>query len=527
MADTSTIGGSINGYATNIPFQGNQNIPVQSIAPVTPMSIPPVQYNPSQYTTAISNTQADISGGLAQATQQATDATANADQARSQGISLANLIYGEEANNVKDTAGVYNATGVNALYGQLQDLNAQATGLKNEASAIPIQNGLNYQGSAGTQGQVTSVNRDQLSQNALKALSLGQQYAIASGNYEKAKSYADQLIDTKYAAETARIDALKEQQSALDKYVLTPAQQKELEATKKKTDLEQKQLDQKIADDKEVSKLIIDASAVAPPDILAKAKEIQDKGGTATQVALSLGQYGADYLKNLAYKSQLETDKAQRANIYSQIGERNKVAIQSGDLASFQAPPIMNPVTGRPDPKGVVASIVKAGGSKLKGGQSALDVLTTLQSFADRNKDGKFPGLGLTSGFSEGLIGDRLASAAQIANKQDLNAINLKVQQWASGASLTAQQTAQVNELVPKVTDSDNLVKQKTNGLVNFMLQTVSSDLAGQGVNYAPGPVDLFGGFSSMGNGELLNQIPSLNPSSTQNLVDNKSFFNR
>lgn len=334
----------VNGFSTNqTPAQySNSNIPVSSIAPATPLNLPQAADTTPIYNSAITNTQADIAGGLAKATTAADQAKAETEQARNQGVSLANLIAGAEAGNVKDVAGTYSAQGVNTLFNQLQDLNAQATGLKNEAAAIPIQNALNYQGSAGTQGQVTSVNRDQLSQNALKALSLGQQYAIAEGNYNKAKNYADQIIDTKYAAETARINALKTQQAALDKYVLTPAQAKELEATKRKTDLEAKILDEKIANDKEVSKLIVDASQFAPADVLQKARDIQNKGGTPTEVAIALGQYGADYMKNQLLKEQLKTEAAQRSKIYSDI------SVNNAQMAKLKAETgaITDPVTG-------------------------------------------------------------------------------------------------------------------------------------------------------------------------------------
>jgi hypothetical protein len=82
--------------------------------------------------------------------------------------------------------------------------------------------------------------------------------------------------------------------------------------------------------------------------------------------------------------------------------------------------------------------------------------------------------------------------AESVQNRGYLDAINLKVQQWASGASLTKQQTDQVNRLTPKATDTDANVRIKMNNLTNFMNQQVAGTLASQGVEYIPEKVNLF-----------------------------------
>lgn len=73
-----------------------------------------------------------------------------------------------------------------------------------------------------------------------------------------------------------------------------------------------------------------------------------------------------------------------------------------------------------------------------------------------------------------------------------VDAINLKVQQWASGASLTKQQIDQVNKLVPAKDDSDRTFKTKLTNLVNFMNQQIKSSLQSEGIDYQPQTVDLF-----------------------------------
>ena len=129
-----------------------------------------------------------------------------------------------------ETASLYGSTGVNNLAAQLRQLNAQATGLQNEAQAIPIANRMAYKGSAGTDNQVQNVNYDQLQQNALKALSLGQQAAIAKADYDTAKSYADQMVDAKYSQMEANLKSKEIQLNWAMKLNLEPAQKKAAEA---------------------------------------------------------------------------------------------------------------------------------------------------------------------------------------------------------------------------------------------------------------------------------------------------------
>lgn len=218
-------------------------------------------------------------------------------------------MQGQDLINARDTSGA------TKLYNQLSDINAQAVGLQNEAQAIPIANRMNYQkgGIAGTDSQVNNVNYDQLQQNALKALSLGQQAAIVSGQYDKAKNYADQIVNAKYDKIKADIDAKLSNLQSLEKYTLAPAEKKVAEATTARLNKEKQDAEKKIADEKAVSDMIIQASPVAPADVLARAKAIQAKGGSAMEVASALGVYGDDYLAREKIKSEIKKMDADAA----------------------------------------------------------------------------------------------------------------------------------------------------------------------------------------------------------------------
>ena len=79
-----------------------------------------------------------------------------------------------------------------------------------------------------------------------------------------------------------------------------------------------------------VNNMLIEASPVAPPDVIAKATKIKNEGGSAIQVAAALGKYGGDFLKNELLKEQIKTqvsnrttDELQRKKLQAEINSIN------------------------------------------------------------------------------------------------------------------------------------------------------------------------------------------------------------
>ena len=266
-----------NGYSTNLsPSQTISTASMGSTQPTIPIT------NPINTVPSTAPVFSDLAGQEAQAKSAYEQANA---QAKQESTDIANYksLLGMKG---EDTVSTYDTQGVTKLYNQLSDINAQAVGLQNEAQAIPIASRMNYQkgGIAGTDSQVNNVNYDQLQQNALKVLSLGQQAAIVSGQYDKAKNYADQMVNAKYDKIKANIEAKLANLQAIEKYTLSPAEKKVAEATTARLNKEKQDAEKKQADEKDVAKLIIDASPVTA-DVLARAKAIQAKGGSAMEVA--------------------------------------------------------------------------------------------------------------------------------------------------------------------------------------------------------------------------------------------------
>jgi len=133
---------------------------------------------------------------------------------------------------------------------------------------------------------------------------------------------------------------------------------------------------------------------------------------------------------------------------------------------------------------------------------NALGVVTALKSLADAHPDGNFPGVNPINTFLDIKIPftdtnlipfrDTLKRDASVQTGGYINAINLKVQQWASGASLTKQQTEQVAKMTPAKDDSDRIFRTKINNLTNFMLEQVGSTVQSEGISFTPEKVNLF-----------------------------------
>jgi hypothetical protein len=166
-----------------------------------------------------------------------------------------------------------------------------------------------------------------------------------------------------------------------------------------------------------------------------------------------------------------EAEKAEREN-----------AATDGTTAS-----IINPLTGKPDPTSYFTSVIKSSGAKDNTNLQAIGgVIAAVQALAEANPSGEFPGIGIFNS------PDILKSPEGVANNSYVDAVNLKVQQWASGASLTKQQTEAVARLTPKRGDSYAQIKSKTNALANFMMTQAQGTLASQGVTFTPQSVDFF-----------------------------------
>lgn len=130
-----------------------------------------------------------------------------------------------------------------------------------------------------------------------------------------------------------------------------------------------------------------------------------------------------------------------------------------------------------------------------------LGVINANADLANLRPDGNFKGVSPLNSFLDAKIPftnigipfrEAFRSEEGAENTGYIEAVNLKVQQWASGAALTTEQTKQVGRFTPRKNDTDEQVRTKLNNLTNFMLTQAQSQLQSEGINFVPAKVDLF-----------------------------------
>ena len=434
----------------------SNTISTDSLKSINPINITQPVDTSASYLSSINNATSDLQGSL-------NTAQANVDQQNKQAIadsgSIANL-QASLGGKVQDTANTYNTTGVTSAYNQLADLNAQATGLKNEASAIPIQIQNQSLGQGVTDRGAAPIETARLRENALKALSLGQQAAIASANYDKAKNYADQIITAKYAGIEADITAKKTNLDALDKYTLTPAQEK-LKATQQALLTKQTQ---DIAEAKQTQKDLQNLSlSIAKNGAPTKVMDSITNAKSFNDAIIA----ASPYLQSAADKADTSYKIAQTAKIYSDIQQSAETAGSNLDpsqsLAYAQEYASTGKIpTGIPKggfgkvsqwakelPKQTGEIVSTATGVHPAQDSTYADALSSLSSVVKLAQDLKIQDKSRIGGLISGTLGAITGSEAQSKYLSTRGQIVDLLSRARSGAALTENEVKTYEDMLP------------------------------------------------------------------------------
>lgn len=300
-----------NNYTVAVP----STISTATLSAPTTLPVTQPQYNTSGQQSLASQAGAYVNTATT-AAEQALQAEQDALKASQTDVGR---LLTDAGNKGTDIASQYNqqdATGqsVNSLAAKLRQLSARS-------NALSIDNLAKSQGEINkatgqniTQSAVTRNTADATRENLINQASIAMESAIVNADYQSAKSYADQMVDAKYDKLEANTKAaLFNLENNKERF--TAAEKKVAEATTARLLKEQRKYEEDKANEKDVAKLIIDASPVAPPDVLARAKAIQDRGGSATEVATALGVYGGDYLARQKIKAEIKKIEGETAKI--------------------------------------------------------------------------------------------------------------------------------------------------------------------------------------------------------------------
>lgn len=304
----------------------------------------------------------------------------------------------------------------------------------------------------------------------LNAQAIGKQ-----GDIQLARQFVDDAVNARYAPYKERIETGRMQLESLKPF-LSRAEQKQAKTLDIKVNQAIKEIDRVSAFQTKLLNNAIEAQASPSViDAIMRGSSIQEIAKAGRGYEMSRAEKLENQLKGL----QLSKMGAEISKLYSEM--------QSGKLPALT--PEQSKVIAQTDPVGYFSSVIKSSGVKGSASLEALlGVIGAAKDLADYGtQKGGFKGsapIRFTPGVFKG--------EQQLTTQGNINAINLKVQQWASGASLTEAQTKQVKRFTPDKNDTDKQIKTKLNNLTNFMMEQGRSSLANQGVNIEIPKIDLF-----------------------------------
>jgi len=311
----------------------NNVITPQNLAPETPTQLSKTQPDTTNYGGVIGGVGESIANDLNFLTGKVNTQEQNLAQGQNDISSLIRNISGQgnELLAEQDRQGVNTETEkYNSLQQTLLDLQGQATSLNREAQAIPLQVQAENKNQLATSQRTDVVTTERLRDNALRALSIAQQsdiaFATATGSQirlKAAQDKANQIVEMKYAPLKAELE-IKKQNYEFNKDILERFDKKRAEALGIALKKEEREIEKAEENEKAIEKMLLDATPNAPANIIASANAVKQRGGSALEVAQALGKYGGDYLKTELLKQQIETEKAQRSKIYTDIAKTKR-----------------------------------------------------------------------------------------------------------------------------------------------------------------------------------------------------------
>lgn len=507
MATTLDKNGNVlqDGYSTNLSPTEYNTISSSSLAPQKQVTIPAPTTDTTNYNGIIAPITQGIADSYTTTNQQYQDLLRQQQQAGQEQVDLMGLLTGKTADlqTAQDQAGVNaEAENLRKYTEQLANINAQASSLNREAQAIPIANRLTYKGTAGTENQVQNVNYDQLQQNALKALSLGQQADVAAAaatgsqlRLNAAKEKAQQVVDLKYKPLEDQL-AIRKQQYELNKDLLSSIDKKRTESLNASIKREETALAEKKANEKAISDLIVNASSQgAPQETVSRAA----KAKTEAEAAQILGVYAGDYLATQIKKAQLEQLGLENREAYNKLYGTASGGLRTlsyEDNAKFNSTPEAKAIKDAANYASAVANY-----------KAAINTYGTGEVFGR--------GSGALNEAYSALVGatkDYYTLGTYDNGVQKLIALGIPE------PSLTGIKANRVGALDEALKTAKNKIKTNSDQLLSTQYKN-TAELK----QLLDGTNSLLMG--SLSNEELLRQIPS--PSSSGNTTSTANFFNK
>ena len=463
-----------------LTMPANLAITPQSLQNAPALKVPSIM-TPTASSAVIASTQPSVASAEANYNQVKAATGNEADKAQNTLQSLASSLFGQKASAQSNQVNLERSLGIEQQQKALSEIN---TAIASEQVALRgEQEKLRQSFGSEAQKQVSNNTLNDTYGRRLADLAIRQ--AAANTNITAIQSNADR--QTKLL--TAPIDTQIQYLTTFGKDNVDYLSGQE----KEKLTFLQEDLKSQKAD--------IQALQKAKTDMI---MEIANNGGGTNQALLSKIQSATDIgqVASIAAQSgyvgalDRQLKQAQLAKIYNDIKAESSSGILTEKVNSLAQ--VANPEANKQIMSALLTGKAVSAGTRARLAP-ANSVLNAVSEFSDNRQTGQFTGLGIAGRLKEGVKGIfNNKSLDAISNQQNVDAINLKVQQWASGASLTDTQTKQVENFTPSKGDSDREVRAKLSGLYNYMLNQVESDLLTDGVNVNFAPVNLFSTYDSL-----------------------------
>lgn len=435
---------------------------------------------------------AGANASIAEIIKSLTPAETEADKKQQTLLDQMTSLVGENAKKASDQLTAEQSAGLPQLRQQFADINGKILTQSAEYNVLLAANA----NKPITMNSIIGNERAILNAKAADIGLLTAQSQALQGQIETAQNTVNRAVDLKYSSIAAALDVYQAQLNALQPIL---NKQEKLQAQAQQIYLENQR--QALADvknkEKEINNLVMQASlAGATP---AQISAISNAKDVASATQLSASVIGKAKQAEMALDNKIK--QAQLSKIYSDIAKDKAANNQVVDVSKINAIPGLSAETKN---QMIITEFLKnpkLGQTTRTNIGNSLGVIKSLEDIAQANQDSSFTGvspfnslLNVKIPFTDIGLPFRQAAKQEkaIQNEGYIEAINLKVQQWASGASLTNQQTEKVNKLVPLVTDTDANFKTKINNLANFMLTQSAAQLQTEGIDFKPEKVNLF-----------------------------------
>jgi hypothetical protein len=493
------------GFSTNLPPEQNRTITATSLQPVPAVTIPPAPQDTTDYSQYVAPTLTSLAGDFKTLDTQLNRAQQTQTGAAQGQLDIMGLLTGRTADTqaAQEQAGVNTEiANLNKYAEQLANLNAQGSALQREAQAVPIEVQRESTGRGRTEAGVAPIATARLRENALRALSIGQQADIAAAaatgsqlRLNAAKEKAQQVVDLKYKPLEDQL-AIRKQQYELNKDILSSIDKKRTESLNASIKREETALAEKKASEKAVSDLVVNASSQgAPTDIVSRAA----KAKTEAEAAQILGVYAGDYLSTQIKKAQLQQLGLENQEAYNKLfstASGGLTTLSFEDNAKFNATPEAKAVKDAANYASAVANY-----------KAAIETYGTGEVFGR--------GSGALNEAYSSLVGatkDYYTLGTYDNGVQKLIALGIPE------PSLTGIKANRVGALDEALKTAKNKIKTNSDQLLSTQYKN-TAELK----QLLDGANSLLVG--SLSNEELLRQIPS--PSSSGNTTSTANFFNR